>query len=348
MQWCPESRILSGKCRKTKKPCPNMAVEPPSPLKSSMELTVMMNWHPLHQRNKQRQSTSHCQPSNSLKMLWRTLRNCSDLQRLISTRNTETLALTQRQLGAYRQWSFFASMCLSLRKPKHQKKSLGGSGWRHQSLQQGALDTQQKIQANLGKRKPRRKWLWAFIDDHEEVARCNWSMSGRSLIDNEDFVQEVHVHLQMLGPYISAQAIIQFIDSPEMLDWLHQKKTIPIATAQCWMKKMDYQWTINSKGQYVNGHECEDVVNYWNNVFLPSMVKLKKKTQEFGSRDMPNSLPSGIQHVVVWYHDESTFYANDRRQTCWVHKSETAKPYAKGRGILIMITFSSTWLWGWN
>jgi hypothetical protein len=42
------------------------------------------------------------------------------------------------------------------------------------------------------------------------------------------------------------------------------------------------------------------------------------------------------QHVVVWFHDESTFYANDRRRTRWVHESETAKPRPKGEGALLM------------
>ena len=41
--------------------------------------------------------------------------------------------------------------------------------------------------------------------------------------------------------------------------------------------------------------------------------------------------------MVLWFHDESTFYANDRRQTRWVHKSETAVPCAKGEGASQMV-----------
>lgn len=33
------------------------------------------------------------------------------------------------------------------------------------------------------------------------------------------------------------------------------------------------------------------------------------------------------QIVVIWRHDESTFYANERRKIRWVHESEPATPY---------------------
>lgn len=40
--------------------------------------------------------------------------------------------------------------------------------------------------------------------------------------------------------------------------------------------------------------------------------------------------------VIVWCHDESIFYRNDRRKLRWVHESATAKPYTKGEGPSIM------------
>ena len=45
-----------------------------------------------------------------------------------------------------------------------------------------------------------------------------------------------------------------------------------------------------------------------------------------------DKLPPELQEcwlVVVWYHDESTFYANDRHKLGWKHKDATAVPYAK-------------------
>lgn len=207
--------------------------------------------------------------------------------------------------------------------------------------------TENSIKPGKKKAKELRKWLRLFIEDREEVPSCNWSTSGRSLIDDEDFAQEIHAHLQTLGPYVAAEAIVQFINTPEMLERLHRKKTISLTTAQRWMKKMDYRWTVNPKGQYVDGHERKDVVNYRNNVFLPSLVKLEERTRKFGSEDMSDSLAPDLRRVVVWYHDESTFYANDRRRTRWVHKSETAKPYAKGEGHSLMAAHFVSADYGW-
>lgn len=41
--------------------------------------------------------------------------------------------------------------------------------------------------------------------------------------------------------------------------------------------------------------------------------------------------------VVIWFHDECTFYANDRQIVHWVHKGERAVPHAKGEGASLMI-----------
>jgi hypothetical protein len=59
-------------------------------------------------------------------------------------------------------------------------------------------------------------------------------------------------------------------------------------------------------------------------------------------------LPRGIIHaVVMWVHDESIFYAHDRRQTAWYHKEETAKPYAKGEGVTLMVADFVSADYGW-
>jgi hypothetical protein len=77
------------------------------------------------------------------------------------------------------------------------------------------------------------------------------------------------------------------------------------------MKKMNYHWTKNQKGQFVDGHERANVVAYRQNVFLLAWAKVKRKTQDWTGRDQPDPLPHKC-HVIVWFHDESMFYANDR------------------------------------
>jgi hypothetical protein len=54
----------------------------------------------------------------------------------------------------------------------------------------------------------------------------------------------------------------------------------------------------------------------------------KDGTLEFASRGRP---------VVVWFHDESIFYAYDQKGKHWFYKDAFAKLYAKGDGVSLMV-----------
>lgn len=98
---------------------------------------------------------------------------------------------------------------------------------------------------------------------------------------------------------------------------------------------MDYSWVRNHHGQYVDGHERNNVVDYRQNVFLRKwtaeegkMCSWKTNLEEICGAERP---------LCVWFHDESTFYANDRRKSRWVHKNTSTIPYAKGEGASLMV-----------
>ena len=169
---------------------------------------------------------------------------------------------------------------------------------------------------------------------------------NESVIEKDPVIaQEIHAHLQGIGRFVKAVDLVNFMDTPEMRAKSGLKKRIDISTAQRWMKKLDYHWTYDPKGQYVDGHEREDVVAYRQNVFLPRWANIKART-----RDWSNGQPDPLSHewkIVVWFHDESTFYANDRRVARWVHKSEAAKPYAKGEGASQMVADLVSADYGW-
>lgn len=171
------------------------------------------------------------------------------------------------------------------------------------------------------------------------------------LIGDEDFAQEIHAHLQSLKlDERCAEAIVRFLDNPEMLARLGQKKTITIPTGQLWLQKMGYQWDYNPKGQYSDSHEREDVVDYQQKIYLLALAELALRITRWNSKDgIHEDPPPGVCRVVMWYHDESTFYANDRQRKHWVHKDEKAVPYAKGKGASLMPTdfFSAEYGWLW-
>jgi hypothetical protein len=92
------------------------------------------------------------------------------------------------------------------------------------------------------------------------------------------------------------------------------KKSISLTTAQRWMKKLGYRWTTTPTGQYVDGHKQSDVMNYHQKVFLPTWMSIEERTRKW-TADFADEDAGEWPHnrrIVVWFHNESTFYANDQ------------------------------------
>lgn len=56
--------------------------------------------------------------------------------------------------------------------------------------------------------------------------------------------------------------IVHFLARAEVQEKHGLKKTISLSTANRWMNMMDYRWTKSPSGQYVDGHEHDDIVTY--------------------------------------------------------------------------------------
>jgi hypothetical protein len=196
-----------------------------------------------------------------------------------------------------------------------------------------------------------REWSRNFIADHEDLPLNKYGKWNVSLLEDEDFAQDIHLHLQSIGKYVKALDIVDYLNTPEMKAKYKLKKPISLATAQRWMKQMEYRWGKEPNGQYVDGHERPDIVNYRQLVFLPFWKNAAPNMRTW-TKNIEDARPvsgSGIQekYIVVWHHDESTFYANDRRKIRWVHKSEKAVPHAKGEGTSLMVADFVSADYGW-
>ncbi|KIK77210.1 hypothetical protein PAXRUDRAFT_17650 [Paxillus rubicundulus Ve08.2h10] len=115
-------------------------------------------------------------------------------------------------------------------------------------------------------------------------------------ITDESLTADIKTHLQSVGKFIQAQDIIEYLTNVDALGY-------------CWKKE--------PKGQYSDGHECKDVVAYRQQIFLPSWAKYQPQMQcwkqENPLLEDPTSTCPG-RRVVMWFHDESTFYTNDQQQ----------------------------------
>ena len=134
---------------------------------------------------------------------------------------------------------------------------------------------------------------------------------------DEDLSVKIHNFLLELckhQPFFKAKDIIDFVSTTDMQMAMGTKATtISIKTAQCWLKRMGWQYGKMPNGMYVDGHECEDVVEYctW---FLAEYKRLERWMRRFdkdGNIDKLPELQEGEQVLQEVTHDESTFYTND-------------------------------------
>lgn len=196
-----------------------------------------------------------------------------------------------------------------------------------------------------------REWSRAFLADREDIPFNPYGKWNESVIDRDaTLAQDIHLHLQGIGLFVKALDLIDFMDTPDMRARSGRTKRLCISAAQRWMRKLEYRWTINPKGQYVDGHEREDVVAYRQLIFLPAWSKIKSETRDWTASQslaQPQASADRTHTTVVWFHNESTFYANDRKVNRWVHVSETANPYAKGEGPSQMVADMVSADYGW-
>ncbi|KDQ06947.1 hypothetical protein BOTBODRAFT_231037 [Botryobasidium botryosum FD-172 SS1] len=165
-----------------------------------------------------------------------------------------------------------------------------------------------------------RKWAHTFVSSGK--LPCDiYGTWNRSVLKDEDFKQELLLHLQGIGKYVRAQDIVDYPRKADVMAQIGRTKPISLATAQRWMRTAEYRWKKASGGQYIDGHERDDVVTYRQTIFLPTWAEFLLRTRQFIDGKVCFGPPRAPGYVVIWNHDESTFYANNRRKIRWVHVS---------------------------
>ena len=194
-----------------------------------------------------------------------------------------------------------------------------------------------------------RRWCQTFILDHHTIPR-NMHGAWRTsiLYSDEDLKLSIIAHLQGLGKYFSASDLLNFLNTPDILDRLGRTKKLSLRTAQRWLKLLGFRWRKEGKGMYSDGHERQDVVDFRQQVFLPKYTAFHKRAAKFdaeGNEEL--SMGQNGKPVMIHHHDETIFYGNDRRNVHWIHDSESPKPYAKGEGQSLMVADFVSSAIGW-
>jgi len=192
-----------------------------------------------------------------------------------------------------------------------------------------------------------------FIQDRTFLPVNPYGSWNESILVDEDLTNDLGLYLMEIGKEISAKKLMDYVNSDAIRSKHGIEKPISERTACRYLNTLGYRWSTPKKGQYADGHEREDVVYYREQVFLPQWRRIEQRMANWVQDDvmkestlMPR-MPGLEREVVVWFHDETIFYAHDRRKRGWYHKDAPAKPYAKGEGASLMIADFVSARFGW-
>jgi len=191
-----------------------------------------------------------------------------------------------------------------------------------------------------------RHWVVEF--ERQGMGYTSLPLTRHGLFDthrlyDEDLSTKIHEFLLNLRKdqlFFKAEDIVNFVATPDMQVAMGTKATtISKQTAQRWLKRMGWRYGKMANGMYLDGHEREDIVEYrtW---FLTEYQKLERRMTKYdkdGNLEKLPELQDGEQAIREVTHDESTFYANDRRRQGYWHPEEGKKPVRKDEGTSIMV-----------
>ncbi|TFK84495.1 hypothetical protein K466DRAFT_496470 [Polyporus arcularius HHB13444] len=210
---------------------------------------------------------------------------------------------------------------------------------------EASLETASAFEEGTGMARRLRAWTRTFITDrHELPIETRGVDSKHSLLENDDLKTTLMEHLLRIGKYVRALDIVEHLADPEVQKEFGLTKTVSLSTAQVWMHQLGFRWMKTPHGQYVDGHERDDVKVYRQKSFLPRLAELDRDVPQYDPDHDLISIPPPTpvcgpknRPLLYLYHDESTFYAHDRREKRWVSPTEKATPRKKGEGKSLMV-----------
>ena len=117
-------------------------------------------------------------------------------------------------------------------------------------------------------------------------------------------------------------------------------RTITPGTARRWLHDLGFSPTLYRKGLYFDGHERADVVEY-RRIYLQKLEVLQishlpPPSCSGGHTKEAIGSSTAQKRLVLLYHDESCFHANEGQQWQWTEVDKLAlRPKSQGRGLMV-------------
>ena len=96
-----------------------------------------------------------------------------------------------------------------------------GSGWIATSLK-----TAQAAERGPWLVRRLQEWTRVYIADQDAVPTNIYGHHNVSMLEDENFTNELLLHLQEIGKYVSAMDIVHYLDKPEVKTRPNLKKTV--------------------------------------------------------------------------------------------------------------------------
>ena len=197
-----------------------------------------------------------------------------------------------------------------------------------------------------------RMWVLDFIREGT-LPLHSYGYSRQTVLEDEEVLQEVQRQLseKAKGGFIKAQDVCDIVATKTIQTLFARlgidKPSISQSTAQRWLARMDWRYSRVKNGMYIDGHERDDVVAY-RCAFVHRWAEYEANFQfwDDNGNPLPSSCPSDLRRLILITHDESTFFQNDERKTCWSHQDSQPTPKPKGEGQSLMVSDFLTAEWG--
>ncbi|KAF5337676.1 hypothetical protein D9758_013007 [Tetrapyrgos nigripes] len=207
-----------------------------------------------------------------------------------------------------------------------------------------------------------RSWIHLFLS-RAELPLLHYPKFRPKMLDDEDFQHHLKVYLLEKaateeGGYVSGRNVVEFLQEPSTKAWVEKhhpgsKTDISVRTGERWLVGMVWRFGERKRKQYEDGHERPDVVKS-RDEFCKRWMEYKKRmvlydrNGEVESIPTPFPVPQGPYRfqIIPITHDESTFYAHDRRKRGFYHEDMSTAPQPKGEGPSLMVSDFLTTEWG--
>ena len=111
-------------------------------------------------------------------------------------------------------------------------------------------------------------------------------------------------------------------------------------TAIKWLHHLGFRPQAHKKSIYIDGHERDDVVAYrklyLRKLEILSSTHLPPPSCEDGLTAVQIGNPAASKHLVLIFHDESSFHANEGQSVMWAEEGRVPiRPKNQGRGLMV-------------